>query len=206
MLPLVLVTACASGSGGDYMGYLARKGVTQVSLEKFEHCHGYGCRLINEARLSAADWQEIAAHFTAVTTPQEERAAIAPVIGLFERKIGAVTGTDKDIAGTYVKLGDDQHDCVDESVNTTIYLSLLQDKGLLRHHDIGIPSARVPPFSRGIGPHQTAVIVDRQTSKRYAVDSWFHDNGHAAEIVAMDKWFFGWRPEKTPKTDGEEKD
>ncbi len=191
---ILLLTSCAA-PGNDYKIYLAKKGVTALSPENFEHCRGYGCRIVDQTSLSTADWVDLGNLMTPVKDAAEERQKIAEVIGVMEQKIGAYTGTKADIAGTYVKLGDYQHDCVDESINTTIYLSLLKDKELLHFHSIGTPSARVPPFSRALGPHQTAVISEIKTGERYAVDSWFHDNGHEAEIVSMKEWFFGWRPD-----------
>ena len=29
---------------------------------------------------------------------------------------------------------------------------------------------------------------------RYAIDSWFHGNGHAAEVVEIGVWLEGWEP------------
>lgn len=190
------LSACAGSGDGRYAPYLARKGVTRLAPDGFDHCHGYGCRLIGKAALTDGDWQDIEPLFVANRSAEEERVAIASAIGIFEQKIGERTGTSADKGGTYVQLGDNQHDCVDESVNTTIYLSLLDGHGLLRHHTAGTPTARIPPFSRGLGPHQTAIITDTGSSDRFAVDSWFHDNGVPAEIVPLDAWFFGWRPGK----------
>jgi hypothetical protein len=95
---------------------------------------------------------------------------------------------------------DNQHDCVDESLNTTIYLTLLEQKGLLRHHNVEDPTVRLPIIHSGRWPHQTAVISEIETSKFYAVDSWFHDNGAKAEIVPLRKWKDGWKPKKEGKT------
>lgn len=195
-LPLILlVTACStSGPARDYMPYLGKKGVTGISPENIPHCHGYGCRLKSYASLDNSDWAAIARVFKKVDGPVTERMAIAKAVGLFEKKVGQRTGTDTDVAGTYDQLGDDQHDCTDESVNTTVYLDLLSRKKWLRFHDISTISSRIPIFGGGLGFHQTAVIVERSSGQRYAVDSWFHDNGHDAEIVPLPDWLYGWRP------------
>lgn len=194
LLLIFLLTSCATG-GSNYKTYLAKKGITSIAPESFNHCRGYGCRIIDSTALTSTNWQELELLFENTPDAKTERQKIAKAIGVIEQKIGAYTGTEVDIAGTYVKLGNYQHDCVDESLNTTIYLSILKERNLIRFHDIGTPSARIPPFSRGIGPHQSAVITDIATNTRYAVDSWFHDNGQDAEIVTMKKWFFGWRPD-----------
>jgi hypothetical protein len=41
--------------------------------------------------------------------------------------------------------------------------------------------------------HWSAVIRDRNTGKRYAVDSWFLDNGQLPFIQALDEWLSGQR-------------
>lgn len=195
LLIALLLGGCAA-AGGDYAGYLARKRVTNLMPERFDHCRGYGCRFVVPVTFSAQDWADLARLMPPAADAGAERTQIAQAIGMMERKTGAYTGTAEDVGGTYVKIGDFQHDCVDESVNTTVYLSVLKARGLIRFHDIGVPQARIPPFSRGLGPHQTAVVIDAGTGDAFAVDSWFHDNGRPAEIVPLKDWFFGWRPDK----------
>ena len=195
VLVCLLLTACASAGNGSYMSYLQQKGLSPPVPDNIPHCRGYGCKYIDHAALTAADWAEISRAFAGVTDAESERAALKPALALFEQKVGRLTGTEEDRGGTYVKLGARQHDCVDESVNTTVYLSLLEQKGLLRFHDIALPASRLPLLTGRLGPHQTAVVADRETGERYAVDTWFHDNGAPAEVAPMDEWFFGWRPE-----------
>ncbi|MCB9990862.1 MAG: hypothetical protein H6867_05735 [Rhodospirillales bacterium] len=193
---LMLLSACTGQGGADYRAYLTKKGVTEIAADEFSHCRGYGCRYIDSGlTLTKKDWEPIKTLFKKpADNAAEERTRIAQAIGLFEQKTGAITGTDQDIEGTYRQIGDFQHDCVDESVNTTIYLSLLEQQGLLQFHDVAAPTARLPVVALGLGPHQTAVIAEKDSGTRYAVDSWFHNNGQPAEIVALERWFFGWRP------------
>lgn len=127
-------------------------------------------------------------------SPEAERERIKTAIGLFEQKVGAKTGTSVDIHGTFFKTGKYQLDCVDESTNTTVYLSLLQQKGLIRFHRVEGPSVRLPLIHAGRWPHQTAVITELNTSEFFAVDSWFHDNGAPAEIISLKEWKEGWKP------------
>ena len=58
------------------------------------------------------------------------------------------------------------------------------------------PESRLPLLGGGFGPHQTAVIIDRATGERFAVDTWFYDNGEPAEVIPMDDWFYGWHPNR----------
>jgi hypothetical protein len=180
--------------------YLQKKGVSPPETARFYHCRSYGCSKIDTINMEDVSWPEIEALFLpedkVALSAEQERMAISLAIAEFETQIGALTGTEKDVAGTYIKWGRYQHDCVDESVNTTTYLMLLEQKNLLNHHEIGTPTARLFITTGRPGPHQSATIIDKKTGIKYAADSWFHDNGHRAEIVPMDKWLYGWRPEK----------
>lgn len=195
-LALIALSACATNDT-TYQSYLSAKGLESQLPERFQQCHGYGCKYISPVRFTQTDWHDIEALFTPPPqTPSAERDVIKTAIGLFEQKVGAQTGTDIDIHGTFIKVGDKQLDCVDESTNTTIYLSLLQQKGLMRFHRVEGPSVRLPLLHAGRWPHQTAVITQIDTSEFFAVDSWFHDNGAPAEIVTLKTWKEGWKPNR----------
>lgn len=192
----VLLTACAGNTPADYNSYLAKRGVPAPQPATIPHCRGYNCRHVDSLSLSAAEWEDIARPFRRTRDAAAEREAIKSAIGLFEQKLGAQNGTTADRAGTYVAWGDDQHDCVDESVNTTVYLSLLRQKKLMRFHEVHTPASRLPLLGGGLGPHQAAVITETATGESFAVDSWFYDNGHPAVVIALDDWFYGWRPNR----------
>jgi len=193
---LLTMTGCASPQA-SHIQYLQNKGVnTQQSAQSFQHCHGYGCKFIADVNLNESDWQDIGKSFTPKPqTPERERDAIKQAIALFEQKVGAQTGTDIDQQGTFKKMGSHQLDCVDESTNTTVYLSLLEQQGLLRFHKTEAPTARLPIIHAGRWPHQSAVISEIQTSAFFVVDSWFHDNGRPPEIVTLKQWKEGWKPQ-----------
>lgn len=189
---VLVLSAC---SGIDHHTYLAQHGVTAPTAENFGHCRGYGCSKIETVSLNKKQWRSIEKLFSGNADAESEREQIAQAIGRFEQMVGKITGTEEDIAGTYKRFGLYQQDCVDESVNTTTYLSLLEQKGLMKHHKTGTPTARTIFTTARPGPHQTAVLIATDTGEKYAVDSWFHDNGYPAEIVPLKKWKWGWRPE-----------
>lgn len=201
---LFILSACAcADSAAGPESYLARKGLSLPDKTFVQHCHGYGCKTIDRIELSKADWKHLGKVFKPkARDAQAERAKIAEAIGLWERKVGALNGTDEDIHGTFMKLGANQLDCVDESTNTTIYMLAMKEEGLIRFHDILAPTARMPIIHAGRWPHQTAVIREGENGALYAVDSWFHDNGAAAEIVPLEVWKSGWKPEQNDTQDG----
>ncbi|MBU6235894.1 MAG: hypothetical protein KGQ41_08615, partial [Alphaproteobacteria bacterium] len=105
----------------------------------------------------------------------------------------------RDVRDTYIQGGMFQQDCVDESTNTTTYLRLLEMKGWLKFHTVSAPNSRLFLTSGNLGPHSTAVIEDKKTKAKFAVDSWYHDNGEPAEIVDLQEWKSGWKPQGPQK-------
>lgn len=190
------LSGCAAGEGRDYQAYLDGREIGRPTVQSFRHCQDYGCRVKYEVGLSAGEIRPVKKIFTPPPkTPEKERAAIARAIGAFERIVGKKTKTAQDQAGTFRKTGPGQLDCVDESTNTTVYLLLLKEKGWLKFHEVAAPASRVPIINAGRWPHQTAVIRETATGGLFAADSWFHDNGADAEIVPLERWKDGWKPE-----------
>jgi hypothetical protein len=113
-----------------------------------------------------------------------------------EQITGKKTGTDRDIAGAkFFKYDENQLDCIDEAVNTSLYLGFFEQDGLLKWHGVDGP-ARRGQFIDGAWPHNTAVVKEKKTGKQYAIDSWFSANGEEPDIVPLELWMNGWRPEK----------
>ena len=174
--------------------FLAKYSDAEPSVGALTVCHGYGCRMTDEVSLSR-EWQDLTAAFREpAATAEEERLRIATLIGEAEQIIGGKLGTDGDIGGTFTGFGEaGQQDCIDETANTTAILTLLENEGLLVWHDVRAPMSR--GFFVNGWPHTSAVIAERETNQHYVVDSWFHNNGHAAEVVTLETWVGGWSPE-----------
>lgn len=187
-LGIVLVALSASTSH-------AAKSTMPVLTTSFDVCHRQGCAEHTTVHLAPEELQSIFKAFGApAVTAEQERAAIARAISRFEQIVGPRTGTDRDLGGTFpgaFRAG--QMDCIDESTNTTTYLHLLDQAGMLGWHDILKPSTRFP-IPRGWWPHTTAVILERATETKYVVDSWFDDNGYPPHIIELSIWKRGWKP------------
>ncbi|MGN7438627.1 MAG: hypothetical protein ACTHOO_08295 [Alcanivorax sp.] len=197
LILLAFITGCASLPDNTPTHYLQTENITPPTQETFPHCYNYGCKNVVYTVLSDEEWRNIDALFTPpIKNAQDERSRISQSIALFETYVGARTGTEVDGYGTFRNMGNFHHDCVDESTNTTVYLMMLRDRGLIKHHTLSAPDTRFPLINGGRWPHKTAVIRDTQTHERYAVDSWFHDNGFPAEVISMNSWKKGWKPEE----------
>jgi len=163
---------------------------------RFNICHDYGCASLTLVKLSEEQWQQVRAVFAPpAATPAEERERIRRAIGLLETIVGPMTGTAHDKGGTWPGFGQPgQMDCIDESTNTTIYLTMLQKYGLLRWHNVADRATRWSLFR---WPHTTAVIEERAGGREWAVDSWFLDNGKPPFVLPLDTWKDGWTPPKS---------
>jgi hypothetical protein len=162
---------------------------------RFSVCFDHSCRTIVTRSVSTQEWQRITAPLqTPASVAADERAAIALGIALMEQAVGEKTGTSGDRGGNLAGFGKQgQMDCIDESNNTTTYLKLLQQDGLLNFHEVRDRSTRFGLFA-GM-PHTTAVIRDIATRQDYAVDSWFFDNGELPVILPLAEWEAGWSPD-----------
>ena len=195
LISLMLLGGCADTLYPSLPSYMRSKQLGVVSKEQFPHCQQYDCAVVKNVRLSRQDWSKILqAYGKPAENAAAERQKIARTVGAFERVVGPLTHTDHDREGSFIKTGDGQLDCVDESTNTTVYMLLLQENGLIKFHDIGQPQVRYPIISGRGWMHQTAVVTEKENDQTFAIDSWFEDNGRPAYVVPIETWRDGWHP------------
>jgi hypothetical protein len=160
-------------------------------------CYNYGCAaeelvVFSEERLGWA--QKLLA---AAANAAAERDFLALAIGQLYAWAGEQTPIGADRGGNYADEGrPGSMDCIDHSTTTTRFLRLLESRGLLRFHRVLNPVARHRLLL--FGQHFTAVIEelrDVEGERRYAVDSWFVDNGRPAVILPLDEWLDGGGPD-----------
>ncbi|NOU25800.1 MAG: hypothetical protein HOO90_09720 [Methylotenera sp.] len=152
--------------------------------------------------LSQDEWKKVSAIFASLVddsmlNPESERSRIARAIGFLETIIGTKIGTSSDRAGTFNNSKfPGQLDCNDEAINTTTYLRLMRHYGLVKLHEV--EDTRTRNFFINGWPHSTAVIHEIASGNRFAVDSWFYDNGIPATIVPFEVWKSGYIPADSP--------
>ncbi len=162
---------------------------------EFFVCHEHACKQKTRVSLGAAEWNQVRElMLPPAADAAGERERIARAIGLLETLAGAQAGTSRDVGGTFsgVGKGAGQLDCEDEAANTTQYLVMMAEDGLLKFHR---PVGRQwrGNFLNG-WPHTTAVVVETASGRQWAVDSWFEDNGRPAHVVEAERWRAGWSP------------
>ena len=135
-------------------------------------CHAYGCQSRTKFTFRDADIAELKSLMgktrgTEPDSPEQERRAVAYAIGWMETRVGDAIGTKDDRPGMdFAASGDPtQQDCVDEATNTTSYMNVLADAGLIHFHEVGVPFAK-ENYLRGISgwTHWTAVLIEKPFS------------------------------------------
>lgn len=155
-------------------------------------CHGNGCLNLDYVTLTPDQWKEVRQLFHPLPrSAVEERERLGRAVAQMEKIVGDVTGTSNDKGGTF-NGGVGQMDCIDESTNTTLYLTMFQKYGLMRQHHIDDRATR--GWFIGGWPHTTAVLREKRSNRLWAVDSWFLDNGEPPFILPLETWKSGWEP------------
>jgi len=190
MLPLFCLSAVPVAAEID----MRHEIITQPTPDRFSICYDHSCASVETVSLNEEEWRRATAPLSGGTkNAADERAAITDSIAIFEVIIGEHLGTSADRGGNLAGFGKPkQLDCIDESTNSNTYLHMLEQDGFFRYHTVADRSTRFGIF---IGmPHTTAVIRDNDTGVRYAVDSWFFDNGQPPYIVELEAWKSGEDP------------
>lgn len=182
LLMLILLSGCSGLSvKDDWSRYYSA-----FNENKMLVCHGFGCKQQTQVELRGAVWVQIEQLFSKKgLSSQDERTKIAKAIVLMERFVGQHTGTWRDRAENFAMGQLGQMDCIDESTNTSAYLRLFAFRGWLQWHVVENRVMRSPFL---VDVHWTAVIKDKHTQNRYAVDSWFKDNGDEPVIIELQTW------------------
>jgi hypothetical protein len=192
-----LLAACGTPAANSITsyGWIQERGNPKPTLEAFTVCHEYGCAKRSVVKLPEAEWQEVRDLFK--DAPEDsgyERMRISEAIAKIETVVGRMTGTSNDRGGTLNSIAlPGQMDCVDEAVNTTTYLVLMEQDGLIKHHKAQSVAWRGTLFGKVL-PHVTPVMADTGTGELWAVDSSFYDNGREPVILPLKEWLTGWEP------------
>lgn len=158
-------------------------------------CYNYGCFQRATARFGDDDLEGLRVQLQAAADPAAERALLAQAIGRMYAIAAGQTPIWRDRGRNSMEERglDGAMDCIDHSINSAAFLRLLAAIGALRFH---VPGERVHRFAFLVfGEHWTATLIETQSQSWFAVDSWFHDPGLPATVVALERWRAGYDPE-----------
>jgi hypothetical protein len=153
-------------------------------------CYGFVCRRREILDFTPADRATLRKILgTGRSSGAAERAAVQKAVIWFDRRMGPIIGTDKRVANADVRALDDRHnfDCWDTTRNMTSLLLVLQEWGLLKHHIVGDPHYRGNALVLQL-PHNTAVLVDRETKTEWVVDMWTRGYGEPPDVKPLVEW------------------
>ncbi|RAH97676.1 hypothetical protein DLJ53_27915 [Acuticoccus sediminis] len=185
---LPLLAGCADLSNGKPDAwYTARGAIAPRESGRVVVCHGFGCNLKTAYHFTPADFAKMR-RLIGNGDAAQEREGVRRMIAWAEKRVAPTVGSGDDIGGLDLFNAGEagQMDCIDEATNTTSYLLVAQEAGLLRHHHVGRPVAR-GYFLDGRYPHATAVLIGKTGS--WAVDSWPYRNGALPDVMPLDEWF-----------------
>jgi len=187
-----LLAGCSYGGSGPPAPHYSQFETEAPEGNTVTVCSAHGCRHKSRftfSRRDIAEIREVMNKAGGSSSPAAERRAIRKAIAWIENRVGPETGTAHDRASLdFLGSGDPgQMDCVDEATNTTSYLTVLAANGLIRHHEVLRPMAKDAPLLRWT--HYFAVIRDKHSGQRWAVDSFMRPNGHEPTIMEAEKWY-----------------
>ena len=176
------------------------------TLASFRECHGFACSSSSTVSLTQQEWSKV----VAVMRPpakdaKAERRKISIAVATMRMLVGAKTGTavhqwthkDRDIIPN---MSDPtQLDCIDESVNTWTYMTMMERGGLFRFHEV----ASLSNSGSLVTPRNTAVLKEKN-GDYYAIDPSVVDAGVPPPVIPLQSWMTEWPPDlsksDTPKT------
>jgi|SRR5579872_5224349 len=186
---LSLLTGCAGADDPASNNLLSTFATQAPAPGNFFACYGYGCKYRMRITLTAGEWRDVQAEFNpAAEDAAAERRQVAAAVARFERLVGQRTGTAVHQRDSRLNVGDPtQMDCVDDSVNTWTYLTMLARSGMLRFHGVAGLAHRGSLLTLDFS--NTAVLVEKDNGARFAVDPWLGDSGVPPPVIPLDLWF-----------------
>jgi hypothetical protein len=181
-------TSTISADSEDSPAFVEPKWFHHIERTQIPLCYEYSCKIETTFKLSDSQWQQLKNLFVPpAKSAKSERNKIRQGIQWLEQWAGEQSPTFRDKAKNYqpdaIRPG--QLDCIDETTNSTTYMTLFSEQGWLLFHQVKIFVQRNEGFFLG---HYGAQIYDTQSKEYYAVDSWLLDNGEKPFIQKLDDW------------------
>ena len=154
----------------------------------FFACYGYGCKYKARIALTEEEWRPVRAMFDPPPADASaERRQVAEAVAEIESLVGLRTGTSVHQRDSRFSYGDPtQLDCVDDSVNTWTYLTMLAHDGLLRYHGVAGLAHRGSLLTLDFS--NTAVLVEKGDGEKFAIDPWLSDTGVPPPVIPLAVW------------------
>lgn len=161
-------------------------------------CFNWSCASQQRMHFSASEMQQVAEQMAMCPGHTTYQRVQRLRVGIWQMELLAqkhqpllandepINDRDQDVEG--------RMDCIDNSTNTSTFISVLVDLGLLPGWSVAEPRVR-DRFSMQV--HWTAVALDVRSARAFAVDSWFRGNGHLPFVMPVTEWVqkhVAWKP------------
>lgn len=167
-----------------------------LAQARVDVCYNYGCLNTATVTYSRQQLRQVRDLLDDAVNAVHERELIGVVVGRLLGWAGKQSPIHADRGGNYADEGVyGRMDCIDHATTTTRLLQMLEQRGWLRWHRVLAPEVRTRLV---IFDHWSAVIEEAPKAPfrdehplsraRYAVDSWFYDNGQPAVVMPLDEW------------------
>jgi hypothetical protein len=193
-LGAALVAGCAYHGGDTVDAHYQRYSARMPEGDRVFACSAYGCRTQTPFRFTDADIAKLQSMMSAAKTKSaaDERAATRDTLAWMEHRVDVAVGTANDRPGDdFGGSGDPtQMDCVDVATNLSSYLLILDRQQLLRHHTVGGVYVK-EDYRKGVSgwTHYAAILIEKGSSQKFAVDGWLLASGKPPEIIETQKWY-----------------
>lgn len=157
-----------------------------VDVDRIPVCYNFGCNTRETIGITEDEWAQVVNWFhPRAKDASEERKQIQHAIGWLEVVVGRYTPIHRDKGqNRFRDTSFGQMDCIDESINTTTYLKLLERYRLLRFHRVLERAYRRTMWDQ----HWAGQIEDIASGERWIVDSWFQDYGVLPYLQQTEQW------------------
>jgi hypothetical protein len=182
------LSGCASIDDTSENNFLSRFGMPDPVPGNFSACYGYGCKYTARIALNVEEWRDVRAKFNPPPADASaERRQVVEAVARLERLVSLRTGTSVQQQHSRLNFGDSsQLDCIDDSVNTWSYLTMLAHDGLLRYHSVAGLAHRGSLLTLDFS--NTAVLVEKGNGERFAVDPWLVDADVPPPVIPLAVW------------------
>ncbi len=177
---------------------------TASAQESINICYHYSCSKEATARFTETRLHALANMLRSSHSAEEERKALATVIGQLYYWAGQQTPVHADKGGNFSDdAADGAMDCIDHSTTTMRFLKMLERRDLLRYHKVDEVvrrrrfilfehfSAVIAELPRPMQASGDDDFMGGDKQHQYVVDSWFVNNGEPAVILPLESWMDG---------------
>ena len=176
--------------------YESLYGGREPTPSDFFTCYHWECKSIARVSLSPEEWAEAMAPLAAnAPDPRSERKQIARGVVVMERLTGERMAASKEERGEFFGGDSDQLDCIDDSINTWVYMTMLEHEGLLVHHTVGGIAHGGSMLTMDV--RNSAVLVVKETGESFAIDPTQAKDGGPPPTFPLALWEGDWPPDMT---------